>query len=145
MNNYSEVEEDYSILAEKPIDVVGILMKYLSHWKWFLISLLICIAMAALYLFYALPQYKVETAILFKDDVKGGGASEINVFRGMGVITQRNNVDNEIEILKKSLIVENVVRKLGIYTTYTEIKPFDALSVGFPLTLATYNIWLWLS
>ena len=129
MNNYSEVEEDYSILAEKPIDVVGILMKYLSHWKWFLISLLICIAMAALYLFYALPQYKVETAILFKDDVKGGGASEINVFRGMGVITQRNNVDNEIEILKKSLIVENVVRKLGIYTTYTEIKPFDAVRI----------------
>ena len=47
----------------------------------------------------------------------------------MGVITQRNNVDNEIEILKKSLIVESVVRKLGIYTTYTEIKPFDVVEL----------------
>lgn len=125
MDNYSQVEEEFSILAEKPIDVVSILTKYLSYWKWFLISLVICITIAALYLSYALPQYKVNTAILFKDDVKGGGSSEINVFQGMGVITQRNNVDNEIEILKKSLIVENVVRKLGIYITYTEIKPYD--------------------
>ena len=71
MDNYSQVEEEFSILAEKPIDVVSILTKYLSYWKWFLISLVICITIAALYLSYALPQYKVNTAILFKDDVKG--------------------------------------------------------------------------
>ena len=129
MNNYSQVEEDYSILAEKPIDIVSIVMKYLSHWKWFLLSFLVCIVFVGIYMYYTLPKFKVQTSILFKDDVKGGGASEINVFRGMGVITQRNNVDNEIEILKKSLIVESVVRKLGIYTTYTEIKPFDVVEL----------------
>lgn len=129
MDNYSQVEEEFSILAEKPIDVVGILTKYLSYWKWFLISLIVCIAIAVFYLSYALPKYKVTTAILFKDDVKGGGSSEINVFQGMGIITQRNNVDNEIEILKKSLIVEEVVRKLGIHTTYTEIKSFGVINI----------------
>ncbi|MEA4905354.1 MAG: polysaccharide biosynthesis tyrosine autokinase [Petrimonas sp.] len=140
MKNYSEVEEEYSMLAEKPIDVVGILMKYLSYWKWFLISIFACITIAAIYLFYALPQFKVETSILFKDDRRGGGASEMNVFKEMGIVTQKNNVDNEIEILKKSLIVESVVRKLGIYASYTEIKPFkiaqitglDKFIPGFP-------------
>ncbi|HHT30817.1 polysaccharide biosynthesis tyrosine autokinase [Petrimonas mucosa] len=123
MINYSAVEEEYSVLAEKPIDVVSILMKYLSYWKWFLISLFICLTIAAVYLFYTLPQFRVETSILFKDDQRGGGASEITVFKEMGVIRQKNNVDNEIEILKKSLIVERVVRKLGIYVSYVELKP----------------------
>lgn len=129
MKNYSTVEEEYGMLAEKPIDVVGILMKYLSYWKWFLISLFLCLVVAAVYLFYTLPQYKVETSILFKDDQRGGGASEMNVFKEMGVIRQKNNVDNEIEILKKSLIVERVVRKLGVYASYTEIKPFKIIQL----------------
>src|SRR5690606_24118561 len=58
-----------------------------------------------------------------------GGASEMNVFKEMGVIRQKNNVDNEIEILKKSLIVERVVRKLGVYASYTEIKPFKIIQL----------------
>jgi|AGTN01.1.fsa_nt_gi capsular exopolysaccharide family len=123
MNKYSQAEEEYSMLVEKPIDVVGIFVKYLSHWKWFLLSIVVFAAIAAMYLTYKLPQYRVTTSILFKDDQRGGGASEMNLFREMGIITQRNNVDNEIEILTKSLVVEKVVKKLGLYATYTEMKP----------------------
>ena len=127
MKKYSQAEDEFSILAEKPVDIVGVFMKYLSQWKWFLASMLLCIAIAAVYLTYKLPQYKVSTSILFKDDQKGGGSSEMNIFREMGVITQKNNVDNEIEILKKSLVVERVVRKLGLYATYTEMMPWDVV------------------
>ena len=98
--NLLEVEEEFILLSEKKIDVISILMKYLSYWKWFLISIFLCLAIAATYLYFTLPEYAVATSILFRDDQKGG-TSELNVFREMGVVTRRSNVDNEVEILKK--------------------------------------------
>lgn len=121
MNKYSEQEIEFSLLQEKPINIVGILMRYLVHWKWFLISIISCCLIALIYIIYATPTYKVETSILFKDDMRGG-TSELNVLKEMGLVTRRSNADNEIEVLKKSLIVEEVVRELNIYTTYSEKK-----------------------
>jgi capsular exopolysaccharide synthesis family protein len=124
---YSEVELEFNKLADKPIDIMGILMKYLVYWKWFILSIFICLFLAVVYIYLALPQYKIETSILFNDDQKGG-ASEVTTFREMGVVSRRNNSDNEVEILKKSLIVEAVVRELGLYATYTEMKPLGILA-----------------
>jgi len=124
MKKFSDVEDEYIRLAERPIDFVGILTKYLSYWKWFLISFIICMAIAAIYIAFTLPQYRISTSILFKDEERGGGMSESSLFNERGILTQRNNVDNEIEILTRSLIVEDVVMKLGLYAKYTEIAPF---------------------
>ncbi|WP_286845237.1 MULTISPECIES: exopolysaccharide transport family protein [unclassified Proteiniphilum] len=124
MYKYSEVEEEFSALAEKRIDLIDIIMKYLSYWKWFLLSIILSLAIAVSYIYITLPKYKVATSILFKDDQKGG-LTEMNIFREMGVVNRKNNVDNEIEILKKSLIVESVVRKLNLYVTYTKLNPFE--------------------
>ena len=56
-----------------------------------------------------------------------GGASELNVLKEMGLITRRNNVDNEVEVLKKTLIIEQVVRNLNIYTSYSEKRDFASI------------------
>lgn len=132
MNKYSVPEIEFSLLQEKPIDIVSILMKYLIHWKWFLLSIALFGFIAIIYIIYSTPSYKVETAILFKDDMRGG-ASELNVLKEMGLVTRRSNVDNEVEVLKKSLIVDEVVRELNIYTTYSEkrnIKLFDKIGLS---------------
>ena len=121
MNKISESEEEFNLLPEPPIDILGILIKYLSYWKWFLISLIICIAIAAVYLKFTLPNYGIKTSVLIKDDVKGSGSVEMNVFKDMSIITQKNNVDNELELLKNSLIIEKVVRELGVYASYYQI------------------------
>src|SRR5690554_3521878 len=130
LKKYSNVEEEFAALAEKPIDVMAILVKYLSYWKWFVLSVVICLAVTLAYLYFTLPQYKVATSIVFKDDQRGGGSSELNVFREMGVVTRRSNVDNEVEILKKSLIVEDVVRSLGLYVSYAQLEPVLPLKVN---------------
>lgn len=121
MNKNLGVEEEYFMLSEKKIDVMSILMKYLSYWKWFVISIIFCLAIAAAYLYFALPKYEITTSILFRDDQKGG-TSELNVFREMGVVTRKSNVDNEVEILKKSMVAESVVKELHLYASYTEME-----------------------
>ena len=117
MNKYLDSEEEY----ERPIDFLGTFIKYLSYWKWFAASLLIFLSLGYIYLKFTLPTYEVSTSILLKDDQKGGGTAEINAFKEMGLFTQKNNVDNELEVLNKSILVEQVVHELGIYATYTQV------------------------
>src|SRR5690554_728663 len=96
MSMYSEVEYEFNKLADKPVDVLSILMKYLIHWKWFLVSIFICIFLAVVYVYFTLPKYMIQTSILFNDDQKGG-ASEVTTFREMGIVSRRNNADNEVD------------------------------------------------
>jgi capsular exopolysaccharide synthesis family protein len=117
MNEYTEFEED----NERPADTVGIIMKYISYWKWFVASVFLCFVFALVHLKYALPEYEASTSILIKDDEKGGGSSEMGAFKQMGIFSQKNNVDNELEVLKTITLVEQVVREIGIYGSYTEI------------------------
>src|ERR1035437_6221828 len=117
MNNYSEFEEE----NEKQIDFRSIFFNYLSYWKWIIVSLIICLVLAELYLKTTLPTYEATTSILLKDDQKGGGTPELNAFKEMGLLNYKNNVDNELEMLKTSTLMEQVVHELGMYTSYKKI------------------------
>ncbi|HEY6915811.1 MAG TPA: capsular biosynthesis protein, partial [Paludibacter sp.] len=121
MNKYTNSEEEF----EQPIDFLGHFVKYLSYWKWFVASLILCVGVCFLYLWFTLPSYEITTTILLKDDQKGGGTAESNAFKEMGLFTQKNNVDNELEVLNKSILIQQVVRELGIYATYTQIGTFE--------------------
>lgn len=135
MKRQVNVEEEFISLSEKKIDITAILTKYLSQWKLFVVSVILSLIVAAIYLYLMLPQYDVTTSIMFKDDQKGG-ASDMLIFEEMGVITRRNNVDNEVEILKKTLIADSVVRQNNMNVTYFQTKPIipgiDRIIPGFP-------------
>lgn len=120
----SKPEEEFKLLSEKSFDFIGLFIKYLTFWKWFLISLVLCIAIALLYVNFSLPMYRVQTSVLFQDSQRGSGSSAAGAFDGMGLITQRSNVENEMEMLGSAIIAEKVVRDLQIYTSYTQIGSF---------------------
>lgn len=125
MNKYLDTVDE----IEKPIDFAGQFFKYLTYWKWFIISLIVSLAVAFIYLKVTPPNYEVTTSVLLKDDQKGGGSTEMNAFKEMGIFTQKNNVDNELETLNKSLMVEQVVRELGLYATYTRINALPLVNL----------------
>lgn len=117
----SKPEEEFKLLSEKSFDFIGLIIKYLSFWKWFVISLAICLMIAVVYVKFALPIYKIETTVLFQDSQKGSGSSTTPAFDGMGLISQKSNVENEMEMLGSSLIADKVVRDLKNYTSYTQM------------------------
>lgn len=122
--NYSKPEQEFKLLSEKSFDFIGLIIKYFSYWKWFVISLVVCIIIAMVYLKFTLPVYMVETTVLFKDSRRGSGTSSENAFDGMGLISQRSNVENEMQMLGSSLIGVEVVKELENYTSYTQIESF---------------------
>jgi len=112
-----QTQEFYNEKEDKTEDVNlrEQLDKYIIQWRWFLLSVVICLVAAFLYLRYATPIYQATTAILVKDEKKGGMLSELSAFSDLGIGGGSvNNVDNEIEILKSRTIVESTVKKLNL-------------------------------
>lgn len=120
MTSYNNLEED-----EKPIDFIGPLIKYISHWKLFIVSFALCFGLSVLYLKFTIPIYEVTSTILMKDDQKGGGIPELNVLKEIGIIDVKNNVENELEVLKTATLADQVVRELGLYFSYQKADFFD--------------------
>ena len=90
---------------------------YLIYWKWFLLSILICIITASIYLRYYVMEYGVNASILIKDEKKGG-TSELSVFSDLNIFSGRSNVDNEIAIIKSGTLSQNTVKELDLDISY---------------------------
>jgi len=120
MNSNYESESE----KEQQIDLLGLFFKYLSYWKLFLVSLVVCIMIAVAYLKLSTPIYEVLSTVLLKDDKKGGGMDELGALKDIGLLDVKNNVDNELEVLKTSNLSEQAIRELGIYVNYEEIGTF---------------------
>ncbi|MDI5895606.1 GumC family protein [Flavobacterium algoritolerans] len=108
-NNTSNesMEQDFQIRA--------VLYQYASHWKWFVLGIFISLLTAYVYLRYSTPQYQASTTILVKDEKKGGMLSELSAFSDMGIGGGiKNNLDNEIEILKSRSLIESTIKKMNL-------------------------------
>lgn len=100
------------------IDLKTILNKYLIHWHWFLLAVIMSLLGAFFYLRYTIPQYTATTTILVKDEQKGGMLSELSAFADMGIGSgMKSNLDNELEILKSRSLTQSTVRKLNLNTS----------------------------
>jgi len=111
-------QDFYNDIIDDEIEDVNLreqLDKYLIHWRWFLVSVVIGLLLAFVYLRYTTPSYEATTSILVKDEKKGGMLSELSAFADLGLGgSMKNNVDNEVEILKSRTLVENTIKKLNL-------------------------------
>lgn len=117
-------------VTEHQFDAMQIVQQYLRYWKWFLLGVFLCLTIAFVYFRYTIPQYKAVASILVKDDKKGAVASEMSAFADLGLLKGvKNNVDNEIEILKSRTLIQSTVKKLGLGISYWSkgrVRSFEA-------------------
>lgn len=94
---------------------------FILNWKWFVLSIIICLGCSHLYLRYKSPVYATSAKLLIKDDSNNKSASAKDAISGMvdfGIISSNYGVDNEIEILNTRTLAAEAVRDLKLYTSY---------------------------
>ena len=102
------------------INIRAELEKYLVHWKWFLLCIIIALTGAYTFLRYNTPKYSASTTILIKNDKKGGISEELAAFEDLGIVGgSSKNIDNEIEIIKSRKLISDVINKLNLNIKYT--------------------------
>ena len=101
-------------------DFQTILKTIVLNLQWFLLSLIICLGLAAIYLRYTTPVYQVYTKLLIKDDenTNNRGRNSIMNSETLGLLSNSTGIDNEMEILKSHSIATQTVRDLKLYVTY---------------------------
>ena len=85
---------------EEKTDFQALFFKYVIHWPWFIASILICMALAFIYLRYQAPVYEVASSVLIKeDDNKKSANNALAAMQDFGMFSMTSNFDNEVEIL----------------------------------------------
>ena len=93
-------------------------MTLILNWKWFVLSLIICLGLASIYLRYTIPIYQTYAKLLIKEENNSRGRNSMQYTTNLGMVSNSTGIDNEMEILKSSSIAIQAVKDLKLYTTY---------------------------
>lgn len=136
----SENQTNANFHQEDSLNIKDLMLLYLSKWRWFLLSLAVCIGLAVVYLFRTPSVYTRTATLLIEDNDKGGSisASEMS-FADLGLFQSNTNVNNEIIAMSSPALMQDVVRRLHLDMTYSADGRFhDEVLYGstLPVTVA---------
>ena len=121
-NKNLEMESIQENEEKSSFDFATIYTVLILNWKWFVLSLIICMGAAHIYLRYATPIYQSAAKLLIKDDEGSGssfkGSNSIMSATNLGIISNSNGIDNEMEILKSRTLAQQTVYDLKLYVNY---------------------------
>lgn len=118
MTEYNENIERESTSSLPRFTLYDFVQLILSNWYWFALSIIVCCLCAAFYLRRTAPVYQRSASVLVKDSRKGSAAEVIafsDIMGGMG----RRSVDNEVYILQSRRLMEEVVKRYDLGTSYS--------------------------
>lgn len=104
----------------KILDLKFEIFRYLRYWYWFALGILIALFAAYTYLRYTPNVYGTNAKIKIIDNSAGG--FKMPSMGGVSLFSRsRVNLENEIEIIKSYRLNEQVVRNLGLQTSFTTL------------------------
>ncbi len=97
--------------------LLQILAGYLSYWPLFILSLLLTIGAAFVYIHYSIPKYQASAKIIIKDPKKG--YQDTKATEDIDVISTKKIIENEVEVFQSRILMAKVVKKLRLYAPIT--------------------------
>lgn len=100
------------------------LTKYLKHWYWFAISIVVFVALGYLFLQYIDPQYQITATVLIQEDKKGETTLNETAFSDLNMFHTNKTADNETQKLLSVDLLRKVFTDLSLGTKYYINKTF---------------------
>lgn len=112
----------FQVDKEEEFDTTGLLLAFLSHWKWFVLSTVICIILAVFKIITTVPAYNMEAAIYLKDDkTNSRNAFNLSEAASNPMVAFKDYIDEtELEVLKSRNNLKKIVDSLGLSYSYSE-------------------------
>lgn len=103
---------------EEKLNLKKAILKYLYKWPWFVASIIICVAVAFIYLRYSIPKYQSKTTLKFdkkQNDLTSALADLDNLGIGLG---NSDELKVEAAIVNSRPLLMQVVRNLNLNVEY---------------------------
>ncbi|MDU1904005.1 MAG: polysaccharide biosynthesis tyrosine autokinase [Dysgonomonas sp.] len=93
--------------------------EYLRYWKWFILSVVLCLVVGVAIILTTQRQYKSTLSVILNEEKSASnkGSAEINL-DVIGLLSTTNNIDNEIAIFSSPDLLSSVIDSLNLQTTY---------------------------
>lgn len=105
--------------SKNTIDFAAIYTTLILNWRWFLVSLAICLGSALIYLRYTTPIYRATAKMIVKEGDKNASRSAAAALNAGGIISNTSGLDTELEILSSRSLAADAVRDLKLYVNYS--------------------------
>ncbi len=112
LNDFTEERE------ESNFDLKAEIFKYLTHWKWIVLGLLIGGLVAYLYNRYTIPKYRTEATLVIVNDEEKTALSAMGSGGGSILSLSDDGLVNQIEKLRSKSLIESVVDELDHNIAY---------------------------
>ncbi len=137
-------ETQHTRPAAKADDFIRIQDLYylcLAKWRWFVLSLVVCLGIATIYLLMTPPVYTRTASLLIKEESKGQSLSgDVGAsFSDLGLFQSNTNVNNELISLQSPAVMYDVVKRLHLevdYSTKGSFYPQVRYGQNLPLTVS---------
>ncbi len=105
--------------ADNTLQLTDILYLCMAKWKWFALSLAVCVGLSVLYILRTPPTYTRTASLLIKEDSKGKSvSSELDQFNDLGLFQTNTNVNNEVVAFQSPAVMAEVVKRLSLDMNY---------------------------
>ncbi len=139
-------------LSQQPVsgekfDLKKTISLYTRKWVWFLVSILLCLAIAYTYLRYTVPQYLATSNVMIIGEGEESSANKVFKELSGSSESESASIEDEILVFKSRNVISNVVRNLNLNVQYftqglvleTEIYGNHPLEINFIDTDSTDN------
>ncbi len=108
---------------ESFITIVDLWRMCVARWRWFAVSILICMLFAERYLIVTPKQYTRYASIMLREESLGNNVTEKNgnEFNEIGFVKQKNNVTNVVRHITSLDVLIEVVKRLQLPIEDSEI------------------------
>lgn len=104
------------VIPSDSLSILDMLMLCLRHWPWFILSFIICMGAASLYLLSTPKIYTRTTSILIKSG--GDKSNDIKLIEDLGVNNISSNISDEIVAIHSPAVVYDLVKRLHLDFSY---------------------------
>jgi len=137
--NISQVSNNTTKKADEEFNLSDILMVALNYWKWYIVSVVICLLFAFLYIKRSPNVYQRQATVMIKSE-KGSSQleSEAATFEDLGIVSTSKSVDNELLVFKTKRLMIETARRLHLDVDYSREGHFREFNVygSTPYTLS---------
>ena len=109
-----------NVQQEDGLSIQDILSLCLGHWLWFVISVILSVGMATVYLMRTPKSYTRTASIMIKDDQKGNSIGGMDqAFSQLGLFQSNTNVQNELISIQSPDLMLEIVRRMSMDVSYS--------------------------
>ncbi len=119
-NSITQDKSHNSSNDDSTLELRQLMQKYVQHWYWFVLAIIISLILATTYLKFSVNKYKTQTTIQLQNSSSSLFSSQMSGLDPLNLMSSGTDkkIEDQIQILSSIKLISQTIDELGIQTEY---------------------------